>query len=100
MMTTQEIQKHIDAAMRARFEGLTTESGEVTTSADGDGRFLGKVAATLYQGLPGGRLVYLAIGESEAKVQIVKLGRSECLEPNGSDLDLIVSKEFGKLDSH
>ena len=39
-MTTQEIQQHIDAAVRSRFDKVITESGEITTSPEGDGRFV------------------------------------------------------------
>ena len=93
-MTTQEIQQYIDAAIGSKFEGLTSESGEMMTSAGGDGRFEGKVIATRYGGLPGGRDLFLAIGETEMKVQIVKLGKSECLKPSGSDLDMMLLKEL------
>ena len=41
-MTTQEIQEYIDAVIRSKFEDFTAESGEVMTSAEGDGRFMGK----------------------------------------------------------
>lgn len=95
-MTTQEIQKHVDAAMGARFGDITAESGEVMTSEGGDGRFFGKVTATLYAGMPDGQVIYLAIGQSEKLVQIVKFGRSECLKPSEADLDLILLKELGK----
>lgn len=64
------------------------------TSEDGDGRFFGKVIATRYSGLPGGD-IFLAIGKSEKGVQIVKLGKSECLQPGKTDLDLLLLKEFG-----
>lgn len=94
-MTTQEIQEYINAAICAKFEEITTESGEMMTSEGGDGRFLGKVIATRYAGLPGGRDLFLAIGETEKKVQIVKLGKSECLSPGKADLDLLLRKELG-----
>ena len=94
-MTTQEIQQYIDAAIDAKFEDFTSESGEIMTTAGGDGRFEGKVIATKYAGLPGGRDIYLAIGETELKVQIVKLGKSECLKPTESDLDMILLKQLG-----
>ena len=94
-MTTQEIQQYIDAAIGANFEGLTSESGEMMTSEGGDGRFMGKVIATRYGGLPVGWDLFLAIGETDLKVQIVKLGKSECLSPGKSDLDLLLRKELG-----
>jgi hypothetical protein len=94
-MTTQEIQEYIDAAIRSNFEDFTSESGEVMTSAGGDGRFMGKVIATRYSGLPTEGDIFLAIGKSEKNVQIVKLGRSECLEPAQNDLDMILEKETG-----
>ena len=94
-MTTEEIQQYIDAAIGSRFEGFTSESGEMMTSAGGDGRFEGKVIATRYAGLPGGKDIYLAIGETELKVQIAKLGKSECLKPSESDLDIMLLKELG-----
>ena len=58
------------------------------TSASGDGRFQGKVAATRYAGLPVGKDIFLAIGETDQQVQIVKLGKSECLKPSESDLKM------------
>jgi hypothetical protein len=94
-MMRQEIQDHITSAIEANFDGVSSESGEMMTSAGGDGRFLGKVIATRYAGLPDGRDLFLAIGETEKKVQIVKLGRSECLSPARSDLDLLLRKELG-----
>lgn len=94
-MTTQEIQQYIDAAIGSKFEGFTSESGEMMTSAGGDGRFEGKVIASRYAGFPGGKDIFLAIGETELKVQIVKLGKSECLKPSQSDLDIMLSKELG-----
>jgi len=94
-MTTQEIQQYIDAVMGSKFNDFTSESGEMMTSAGGDGRFMGKVVATRYSDLPGGHDLYLAIGETEKKMQIVKLGKSECLKPSESDLDLLLRKEMG-----
>lgn len=94
VMTTEEIQGYINLAIGAKFERLKLESGEVMTSEGGDGRFLGKVMATRYGGLPEGRDLFLAIGETEKKVQIVKLGKSECLSPGKSDLDLLLRKEL------
>ena len=94
-MTTQEIQHYIDAVIGSKFEVFPSESGEMMTSAGGDGRFMGKVFATRYGGLPTGKDIFLAIGESEKKVQIVKLGKSECLTPGKSDLDLLLRKELG-----
>lgn len=94
-MTTGQIQEYINGAMGAKFEGLSSESGEMTTSEGGDGRFFGRVIATRYAGLPLGREIFLAIGETEKKVQIVKLGKSECLSPTTSDLDLLLRKELG-----
>lgn len=94
-MTTQEIQQYIDTAIGANFEGLTSESGEMMTSEGGDGRFMGKVIATRYGGFPVGRDLFLAIGETDLKVQIVKLGRSECLSPGEGDLDALLLKELG-----
>jgi|TARA_B110000879_G_scaffold201818_1_gene277404 hypothetical protein len=94
-MTTQEIQEYIDAVIRSKFKDFTAESGEVMTSAEGDGRFMGKVFATRYGRLPVGRDIFLAIGESEKKVQIVKLGKSECVKPEKDDLDALLKKELG-----
>ncbi|MDB4340809.1 hypothetical protein OAA12_01590 [Akkermansiaceae bacterium] len=95
VMTTEEIQEYINLAIRGGFKGVKMESGEVMTSEGGDGRFLGKVMATRYGGLPVGRDLFLAIGETDKKVQIVKLGKSECLSPGKSDLDLLLRKELG-----
>lgn len=94
-MNTEEIQEYVDAAIRAKFKGCTTQSEEMMTSPEGDGRFLGKVVATLYSGLPIGRDIYLAIGGTEHKRQIVKLGDSECLSPARDQLDLLLLKELG-----
>lgn len=93
-MTTEEIQNYIDAAIRCHFEGFTSESGELMTSSGGDGRFEGKVTATRYSGLPGQREIFLAIGETSLKAQIVKLGKSECLRPEESDLDMLLLREL------
>ena len=94
-MTTEEIQKYIDAAISENFSGYTTQSGEMMTSEDGDGRFLGKVVATMYVGLPGGIDIFLAIGETVKKTQIIKFGDSECLKPGEAELDLVLQKELG-----
>ena len=94
-MTTLEIQKHIEAAVSANFTDFTSRSEEVTTSAGGDGRFEGKVSATRYSGLPLGRDLFIAIGQTAEEAQIVKVGRSECLRPSTADLDLILEKELG-----
>ena len=94
-MTTQEIQQHVDAAIGANFDGFTAESGEMMTSEGGDGRFMGKVFATRYVGLPVDGDIFLAIGETERKLQIVKLGNAECLKPSKVELDAILLKELG-----
>lgn len=94
-MNTQEIQQYVDDAISSTFEDVTSESGEVMTSEGGDGRFFGKVFATRYSGLPAGGDIFLAIGESEKKVQIVKLGKAECLKPAKADLDMMLEKELG-----
>jgi hypothetical protein len=94
-MTTQEIQQYIDAAILSKFDGCTTESDEMMTSEEGDGRFFGKVTATLYAGLPGGKVVYLAIGQTEKLTQIIKFGDWECLKPSETELDLLLLKELG-----
>ncbi|MBK1830963.1 hypothetical protein JIN77_09525 [Verrucomicrobiaceae bacterium R5-34] len=94
-MTTQEIQQYVDAAITANFENFTSESDEMMTSEGGDGRFLGKVYATRYAGLPVASYIFLAIGETDKKVQIVKLGNVECLQPGESDLDMLLEKELG-----
>jgi hypothetical protein len=94
-MTTQEIQDYIDAAVRAKFSDFTSQSEELVTSDGGDGRFEGKVSATKYSGLPLGRDIFIAIGQTAEKAQIIKVGRSECLRPSTADLDLILKKELG-----
>lgn len=93
-MTTQEIQQYIDAAIESKFEGFSSESGEMMTSEGGDGRFMGKVIATRYAGLPMGDL-FLAIGQSDKGVQIIKLGKSECVKPGKDALDALLLKELG-----
>jgi hypothetical protein len=94
-MTTEEIQTYIDTAIRAKFTDYSTESGEMTTGPEGDGRFLGDVVATRYTGLPIGRDIFLAIGQTENKSQIVKFGKTECLAPAKGDLDMMLQKELG-----
>ncbi|MDP0492640.1 MAG: hypothetical protein Q7Q71_16470, partial [Verrucomicrobiota bacterium JB023] len=94
-MTTEEIQKYIEKAIAANFEGYTTESGEMMTSEDGDGRFLGKVYATRYSNLPGGRMLFLVIGETAKKLQIIKFGNTESLTPSETELDFVLRKELG-----
>lgn len=94
-MTTEEIQQYINAAIRSNFDCYTTESGEMETSAGGDGRFFGKVIATMYCGLTAGKNIYLAIGQTEKRTQIIKLGDSECLKPGKAELDLLLRKELG-----
>ena len=94
-MTTAEIQEHIDGVLQANFTGLNAQSGEMMTSEGGDGRFFGKVVATLYTGFPGGEELYLAIGETEKQTQIIKFGFSECLQPGPYELDMLLLKELG-----
>ncbi len=94
-MTTPEIQEYVENAIRSNFENHTSESGEMMTSEGGDGRFLGKVVATRYGGISGGRDIYLAIGQTEKGTQIIKLGDSECLKPGRTELDLLLRKELG-----
>ena len=94
-MTTQEIQEHIDAAIRSHFDGYTAESGEMMTDEGGDGHFFGKVIATRYSGLRAGQDIYLAIGVTEKQTQIIKFGDSECLKPGKTELDLLLRKELG-----
>lgn len=94
-MTTQEIQDYIEAAIRKNFETYSSESGEMMTSEGGDGRFLGKVFATRYEGLREGEFVFLAIGKTEKGSQIIKFGDSECLRPSETELDLLLLKELG-----
>lgn len=94
-MTSQEIQEYVDAAIRANFDGYTAESGEMMTDAGGDGRFFGRVLATRYSGLPSGNDIYLAIGLTEKRTKIVKLGDLECLKPSKDELDLMLLQELG-----
>lgn len=94
-MTTGEIQRYIDAAIGSNFGGYNSQSGEMETSAGGDGRFFGKVVATMYSGLPAGKAIYLAIGLTEKLTQIIKFGDSECLKPSETELDLLLFKELG-----
>lgn len=94
-MTTQEIQQYIDRALQKNFDGLTMQSDEMMTSEGGDGRFLGKVVASLYSGFPSGEELYLAIGETDKQTQIIKFGNTECLQPGEAELDMILFKELG-----
>ena len=94
-MAPLEIQDYIEAAVSSNFDAFTSQSEELTTSEGGDGRFLGKGSATKYSGLPIGRDIFIAIGQTAEKAQIVKVGRSECLRPSTADLDLILKKELG-----
>lgn len=94
-MTNQEIQQYIEAAISSNFVGYTSESMETMTSEGGDGRFFGKVMATRFMGLPKVPDIYLVIGETEKGIQIMKLGRSECLNPMDGELDFLLLKELG-----
>ncbi len=94
-MTTQEIQQYIDAAVRSKFGEVTMESGELVTSAGGDGRFLGAVTATRYSGLPTGADLLLVIGQTKKQSQLIKFGTWECVRPSPTDLDLLLLKELG-----
>ena len=94
-MTTEEIQQYINGVLEKHFQGLSSQSGEMMTSEGGDGRFFGKVIATLYSGFPKGEELYLAIGETEKKTQIIKFGMSESLQPGEHELDMILFKELG-----
>ena len=94
-MTTQEIQDYIEAAISAKFSDYETQSGEMTTSEGGDGRFFGKVFAVRYWGLPENADLFLVVGETEKKIQIIKFGNTESLTPSKTDLDLILLKELG-----
>lgn len=94
-MTTEEIQQYIETAISSNFTDYTSESGEMMTSEEGDGRFLGKVIATRYAGLPVGGFIFLAIGLTKEQGQIIKFGNSECLKPGKADLDLLLRKELG-----
>lgn len=91
-MTTQEIQHYVHSAIEAKFDKMSSESGEMMTSEGGDGRFFGKVFATRYSGV--GRDIFLAIGETEKSIQIVKLGKSEVLKPGKGDLEMLLLKEL------
>ena len=85
-MTTAEILEYIETRISGTYKGYTTASDELTTSEGGDGRFFGKVMATRYSGLPKLGHIFVAIGETVEKVQIIKLGRiSECLRPDTED---------------
>lgn len=102
-MNTQEIMQYIDAAIDSNFDNFTSESDEMMTSEGGDGRFMGKVFATRYTGLPNlpvGGSIFLAIGETEKKVQIVKFGNVECLKPGTDNLDVLLEKELGIKPAH
>lgn len=85
----------MEAAIAAQFEGYTTQAGEMMTSEGGDGRFFGKVDAVRYSGLPQMGELFLVVGETEKKVQIIKFGNTECLAPSQTDLDLVLQKELG-----
>lgn len=94
-MTTEEIQRYINEAIRNNFEGFTADAMEMMTSEGGDGRFFGKVTAIRYRGLPAAADVYLAIGTTEKGVQIVKFGMSESLTPTEAELEFLLCKELG-----
>ncbi|MFC7335560.1 hypothetical protein ACFQY0_00105 [Haloferula chungangensis] len=94
-MTTEEIQQYINDAVSSKFDGYEAQSMEMMTSEGGDGRFFGKVFAIRYSGLPNKSDVYLAVGQSEQGAQIVKLGMSECLTPQKTELDFLLQKELG-----
>ena len=94
-MTTKEIQDYVEAAINAKFSGYTTEAAEMMTSEGGDGRFFGKVSAVRYMGLPEGESLFLVVGETEKKIQIMKFGNTEALTPTEADLVLVLRKELG-----
>ncbi len=94
-MTTEEIRDYIDAAVSAAFKGYASDSGEIETSAGGDGRFVGTVSATRYSGLPIGGDIFIAIGQTSEGAQIVKLGKTECVKPDPANLDVLLEKELG-----
>lgn len=94
-MTTQQIRDFIDAAVSTNFSDYKSQSGEMQTSEGGDGRFVGKVSATMYSGLPIGRDIFVAVGATAEGAQIVKIGRSECVKPSTDDLGLLLKKELG-----
>ena len=93
-MTTDEIQTYFGEKIAEEFPEVRRETGEITAVAGEDGRFVGTVRATLYANLAGGRQVYAAVGKTEKGIQIVKLGRSECLTPDEGDLDFLLKKEL------
>lgn len=98
-MTSEQIKDYVNSALQKNFPHHSSESGEMMTSADGDGHFFGKVTAVRYRGLPSEDL-FLAIGQTEKKLQIVRLGKSECLRPSKDDLDGVLLKELGiKIES-
>ena len=39
--------------------------------------------------------LFLVVGKTEKKIQIVKFGNTETLTPSQSDLDLVLLKELG-----
>ena len=92
-MTSEEIQAYVDSEIRKNFKDFTSESGEMMTSAGGDGRFFGEVTAVRYLGLLSAP-VFLAIGKTEMGLQIVRLGKSECLRPSKDDLAGLLLKEL------
>ena len=94
-MTTEEIQQYIETAISSQFDGYMTQSGEMMTSEGGDGRFFGKVFAVRYEGIPENPNLFLVVGKTEKKIQIVKFGNTETLTPSQSDLDLVLLKELG-----
>ena len=94
-MTTQEIQQYIDAAIRSNFSDCIAQSEEMMTSPGGDGRFLGKVIATRYAGLPGGREIFLVIGQTVKQTQIIKFGDLECMKPGETELELMLREVLG-----
>ena len=98
-MTPEEIQQYIDSAISSNFDGYTSDSEEMMTSEGGDGRFFGKVFATRYSNLPDDQQLFLVVGETEKKVQIIKFGNTESLAPAETDLDLILLKELGIKES-
>ena len=94
-MTVEEIREYVESALRAQFEGFVAESFEMMASEGGDGRFHGKVFGTSYSGLIKGGPLYLAVGQAENGVQIVRFGNTESLTPTQADLDLALRKELG-----
>lgn len=94
-MTKKEIMTYLAQRIVESYPAVQTESGEIVAEEGKDGLFVGTVRATLFSALPNSRQVYAAIGETKDGLSLVRLGRSDCVNPDLDKLDFLLEKELG-----